>query len=80
LMAVELRNRLEGALKKPLRRTLAFDFPRVDALTEHLADVLGLPARAQAETTEAEETPGESLDAELESRLAAASQYLGEEL
>ena len=38
LMAVELRNRLEAGLKKPLRTTLIFDFPRVDALTQYLAD------------------------------------------
>jgi len=80
LMAVELRNRLEVALKKPLRRTLAFDFPRVDALTDHLAGVLGLPARGQAATNEPEDTPERSLDAEFANRLAAAAQYLGEEL
>jgi acyl carrier protein len=38
LMAVELRNRLEAGLKKPLRTTLIFDYPRVDALTRYLAD------------------------------------------
>jgi acyl carrier protein len=38
LMAVELRNRLEAGLKRPLRATLLFDFPRLDALTQHLAD------------------------------------------
>jgi NAD(P)-dependent dehydrogenase (short-subunit alcohol dehydrogenase family)/acyl carrier protein len=80
LMAVELRNRLEAALEKPLRRTLAFDFPRVDALTEHLADVLELPARAQATRSEPDDIAGRSLEVELENRLAAASQYLGEEL
>jgi acyl carrier protein len=80
LMAVELRNRLEAALKKPLRRTLTFDFPRVDALTEHLADLLGLPACTHAAKSEPDEIPEQSLDTELENRLAAASQYLGEEL
>jgi acyl carrier protein len=80
LMAVELRNRLEAALKKPLRRTLAFDFPRVDALTDHLADVLELPARVPAAATDSEGISEQSLDAELENRLAAASRYLGEEL
>jgi hypothetical protein len=37
-MAVELCNRLEAGLERPLRTTLIFDFPRVDALTQHLAD------------------------------------------
>jgi len=80
LMAVELRNRLETALKKPLRRTLTFDFPRVDALTEYLADLLDLPARDHATIPESEEPSGGCLNVEFESRLAAASQYLGEEL
>jgi acyl transferase domain-containing protein/NADPH:quinone reductase-like Zn-dependent oxidoreductase len=39
LMAVELRNRLKTGLEleRPLPTTLVFDFPTVDALTDHLA-------------------------------------------
>ena len=70
LMAVELRVRLESALKTPLRRTVVFDFPRVDALCGHLAEQLGI----------VEEVPEEELAAMLDQQLAAASQYLGEEL
>jgi NAD(P)-dependent dehydrogenase (short-subunit alcohol dehydrogenase family)/acyl carrier protein len=37
LMAIELRNRLEGALKRPLSATLAWNYPTVEALVAHLA-------------------------------------------
>ena len=70
LMAVELRVRLESALKTPLRRTVVFDFPSVDALCGHLAEQLGI----------ADEVPEEEIAAMLDRQLAAASQYLGEEL
>jgi hypothetical protein len=39
-----------------------------------------LPARAQATRSEPDDIAGRSLEVELENRLAAASQYLGEEL
>ncbi|MBU8894068.1 SDR family NAD(P)-dependent oxidoreductase [Corallococcus sp. M34] len=43
LMAVELKNRLAASLQRPLRSTLLFDFPRIEALVEHLGrDVLGV--------------------------------------
>ncbi|NTX01461.1 type I polyketide synthase [Myxococcus sp. CA040A] len=43
LTAVELKNRLSTSLERPLRSTLVFDFPRIDALVEHLGrDVLGV--------------------------------------
>jgi acyl transferase domain-containing protein len=70
LMAVELRTRLAATLKKPLRRTLVFDYPRLDALIEHLAGTLGIE----------EEVPEEELAAMLDDRLAAAARYLGEAL
>jgi myxalamid-type polyketide synthase MxaE and MxaD len=44
LTSIELRNRLETALDRPLAPSLAFNYPTVDALALHLAgDVLGLP-------------------------------------
>ncbi|MBJ6764419.1 SDR family NAD(P)-dependent oxidoreductase [Myxococcaceae bacterium JPH2] len=43
LMAVELKNRLAVSLQRPLRSTLLFDFPRIEALVEHLGrEVLGV--------------------------------------
>jgi myxalamid-type polyketide synthase MxaB len=72
LMAVELRVRLESALKTPLRKTVVFDFPRLDALCGHLAERLGI--------VEEVEVPEQELAAMLDQQLAAASQYLGEEL
>lgn len=42
LGAVEMRNRLSALIGKPLRATLLFDFPTLEALCEHIAeDVLG---------------------------------------
>jgi NAD(P)-dependent dehydrogenase (short-subunit alcohol dehydrogenase family)/acyl carrier protein len=38
LMAIELRNRLEAALGRSLSATLAWNYPTVAALVEHLAD------------------------------------------
>ena len=42
LMAVELRNRLKTGLEldRPLPTTLVFDFPTVDAITDHLAQAV----------------------------------------
>ena len=34
-MAMELRNRLEAALGRPLSATLAWNYPTVDALVAH---------------------------------------------
>jgi myxalamid-type polyketide synthase MxaE and MxaD len=36
LMALELRNRLESALERPLPATLAWNYPTVESLTDHL--------------------------------------------
>ena len=38
LMAMELRNRLESALGRPLSATLAWNYPTVEALSDYLAD------------------------------------------
>jgi acyl transferase domain-containing protein/NADPH:quinone reductase-like Zn-dependent oxidoreductase/NAD(P)-dependent dehydrogenase (short-subunit alcohol dehydrogenase family)/acyl carrier protein len=40
LMAVELRGRFEDSLGCPLRPTLLFDYPTIEALVEHLAGKL----------------------------------------
>jgi acyl transferase domain-containing protein/SAM-dependent methyltransferase len=49
LMAVELRNRLQRSIGRPLPSTLAFDCPTVEALTAYLAnDVLKLLPAASA--------------------------------
>jgi myxalamid-type polyketide synthase MxaB len=42
LMSVELKNRLEVSLERPLRSTLIFDYPTTEALTNYLAELLNL--------------------------------------
>lgn len=46
LMAIELRNILEGALKRPLSATLAWNHPTIEALVEFLG--AGAPKAAEA--------------------------------
>jgi myxalamid-type polyketide synthase MxaE and MxaD len=51
LLAMELRNRLEAALARPLSATLAFNYPTVDALVGFLCGeqpAAAAPARTQA--------------------------------
>jgi acyl transferase domain-containing protein/acyl carrier protein len=48
LTSMELRNRLQKSLGLPLPSTLAFDFPNVAALANHLAGKLSLPDPAAA--------------------------------
>ena len=49
LMALELRNRLQRSMDAPLRSTLAFDFPTIDAIARHLAaDVLHIDMEGPA--------------------------------
>ena len=49
-MAMELRNRLEAALARPLSATLAWNHPTVDALVRHLAGGDTPPAGASGGT------------------------------
>ncbi|MCB0167206.1 MAG: SDR family NAD(P)-dependent oxidoreductase [Anaerolineae bacterium] len=44
LMAIELKNRLERNLAQPLSATLLFDYPTLEALTQHLAEQVWPPS------------------------------------
>ncbi len=82
LIAVELRHRLESALEKPLRPTLLFDFPRVDALTRHLADdVLRWvePASAMRAEEHAPLATHADWSARVDAKLAAVAHWIGED-
>ncbi|MFC1975071.1 type I polyketide synthase [Chloroflexota bacterium] len=49
LMAVELRNTLERAVKRNLAATVIFDYPTVEALTDYLAqEIIPLAGESQA--------------------------------
>jgi acyl transferase domain-containing protein len=51
LLAIELRNRLEAALQRPLSATLAWNYPTVEAMTAHLLDephILPVPAPVES--------------------------------
>jgi myxalamid-type polyketide synthase MxaE and MxaD len=48
LLAMELRNRLEAALQRPLSATLAWNHPTVAALAAHLAQDTAAPAAVEA--------------------------------
>jgi acyl transferase domain-containing protein len=66
LMAVELRNRLQRAVGRPLRSTLAFDCPTIEAVGRHLMDdVLALTAPSGARADE-ETEDGDDLLAAIE--------------
>jgi len=52
LMALELRSRLGLGLGLDLPATLLFNFPTIDALTAHLAGLVGLDADKPAEAVE----------------------------
>ena len=48
LMAVEIRNRLEAALDRPLSATLTWNYPTIDALTSHIDQLLAPAASGAA--------------------------------
>ncbi len=57
LMAIELRNLLRGSVGAPLPATLLFDYPTVQALSDHLAGVLGLDDTGPASDRDVEAEP-----------------------
>jgi hypothetical protein len=72
LMAMELRNRLEAALGRPLSATLAWNHPTVDALVAHLAGETLPPTRSAVPEPAA-------MPADVASRLEALSAISDEE-
>ena len=74
LMALELRNRLENSLGLALRATLIWSYPTVEALSSHLAELLGLDSSSSnAPTTitqEVDEMSDDDATAELLAKLA----------
>lgn len=77
LLAVELKNRLQGALGVALGSTLLFDYPTIEALADHLLGVLApaAPARARA-VTGVTGAIDELSEAEAESMLLAQIEQL----
>lgn len=60
LMTVELKNRLESSLQTNLSSKLLFDHPTVEALVEHLADIIPL----EFSVTNSSDKPSHDLSAE----------------
>jgi epothilone polyketide synthase E len=60
LLAMELRNRLEVALGRPLPATLAFNYPTIAALVEHLAGAAAATAAPGPAPAPAAERPAPS--------------------
>ena len=57
LLAMEFRNRLERALGRALPATLAWNYPTVRALADHLADDTGTPVDRRATVTQYSSDP-----------------------
>lgn len=62
LMALELKNCLESGLGQPLRSTVVFDYPTVEALAEHLAGEVLRPAAEPGARPDAAEPAPDGLD------------------
>jgi acyl carrier protein len=60
LMAIELRNRLETALGRPLSATLAWNYPTIEAIVGYLAE--DEPGAPPAVTPMVSQTGGELVD------------------
>jgi acyl carrier protein len=74
LMALELRRALAQGLNLDLPATLLFNFPTIDALTAHLADLIGLndaPAAPAPQPPSAPETIVENVMKMTEAEMAA---------
>ncbi len=82
LMAVEMKNRLEKGLGVPLRSTLLFDYPTLEALARHLGEeVLGLAAvREEAKPVGAKKGERAPAGADIGSLLAEVEALSEEEL
>jgi short-subunit dehydrogenase/acyl carrier protein len=52
LMAMELKNKFEADMGRPLRPTLIFDYPTVDALASYLAEEMGMADEQSHQTTQ----------------------------
>ncbi len=65
LMAVELKNQLEAAMGRPLRATLAFDYPTIESLGTYLAEKVFPELCLQAQAVVAEPAGETALLAEV---------------
>jgi len=65
MMAVELRNRLEGLLDLKLSATLVWSYPTLEAISGHLADRLGTPSTPSVSLAPSDAV--RALEAELDS-------------
>jgi acyl carrier protein len=78
LTSIELRNRLETALDRPLAPSLAFNYPTVDGLAAYLAsEVLGLPLDGAGEEPGREAEWDALSDDELVALLARRLEEIG---
>ncbi|HEX8112122.1 MAG TPA: beta-ketoacyl reductase, partial [Kofleriaceae bacterium] len=80
LMAVELKRRLERATGLMLPRTIAFEFPNVDALARHLCTVCACPPPSTASTAATLPAPPALSEREAEALLLDELRSLEQEM
>lgn len=82
LMAVELRNLLEGSVRQPLRPTLLFDYPTADALVDYLFEEmkLGKDLVEHDRHNDIEDSSGELSEAEIDVLLVNGLEELNKAL